>query len=448
MTDFLSGIFDTKRIYVTLFAVLSILSLLFIPTISVAQNAFTGKSEKEKPKKLSKEEYERKVIENILAQIETLFAKVPPDYKGMADLYMILFQEFSRTTQGKMSAWEAYELYRKAKKWDLATASLMSIMSVYGYQETMDNPLDMNQPVTLRATARVEMGRLYAEKGDFLTAIEIARSVPNQYPGVIVGMFSGEKTYYGRVEVICALDSANYAERTNKHNQAILLLLDLLRGYPEEKIGKLHGSENVQSAIVKLTRKIVTAMPAANVKKIMTYQELEDLCNDRLALARILLYKAEVFKDSYKKPYSNQQKIEDALILYGNLLKRYPEVIDHAPKGMMPLSVVAIRHIRELFAEKKKDNDRALYELSTIANHYRKKGDPPSRTIAAYALYYSGMIHYKLMKNPQQAAYDFEILLKTYPEVWEYPSPKTAEKKPKLADYVKKVLKRANEERY
>lgn len=442
----LAGTIDDKR-FGALFAGLAILSLFFLSSVSLAQSPVPGNYKEQKPKKLTKEEYERQMIEKILVQIEQLHARVPPDYKGMADLYMILFREFPQTIQGKMSAWEAFELYRKAKKWNDATAALASILSVYGYRETLDNPLDETKPVFLRATARVELARLYAQKGDLLTAIEIARSIPNQYPGVIVGMFSGDKTYYGRVEVICGLDSVKYSLLTRKHNQATLLLLDLLRDYPKEKIGRIHGEESVQPAIAKMSRDIVVSMPAAESKKIVTYQELEKLCDDRLALARLLIYKAQVYEESYKTLFSTQ-RIEDALNQYQALIKKYPEVIDHSPTGQMPMAVAALRHIRILFTEKKHDNTRALYELSTIAIKASKLDDPASRAIGAYARFYSGMTHYQNMKNPQQAAYDFELLLKRYPEVWEYPSPNTTETKPKLADFVKKVLKRVTIERY
>jgi tetratricopeptide (TPR) repeat protein len=296
----------------------------------------------------------------------------------------------------------------------------------------------------MRATARLELAKLHAERGDLLSAAAIARSVPNQFPGVIVGRFSGEESYYGSVETICMLESARFSILSGQYNRAMLLLLDLIRGHPGEQIGALAMKLDLEYMAVRMANEAITKMPASESKRIALYEELQDACRGKLAKAKLLFFRAEQWMKTYRK-LGNLQRIDDALAEYRKVLSQFPDVIEPTVDNEMLLSVAAIRQIRKLFIVEAKDPKRALYELSRIEQEYEKKETPEAKTIAAYARYYNAMVSYQNMKNYRQAIYDLEILLEKYPGVMEYPSPRGEKTKFPLERHIRKVIEEIRE---
>lgn len=424
----------------TAFKVLFSICLLFIlVALAAAQTPDPGKSETDKDENLSQMEKNHRLIKIFLDRIRGLSRQHPPDYKAMAEIYIVIFNSFHDYEQGKLAAWEAYELYSKIKDYDNATAVLTLILSMYSYKETMENPLDESMPISLRATARVELGRTYAQMGDVYTALGIARTVPIQYPGVYVGRFSGEKTYYGKVEHICALDSVEFSIETRNYNQSMILLIELIKNNHGTQIGTLFGKIDLEARAVELGRRAITTMPASEGKRISLFDEMAEVSKSSLALSRIHFYKADMFIDSYEKT-GIQNRIDEALTQYKELLK-FTETDENTPHGQMPVPIAAVIKIRKLFTHHLKDNDRALYELGAIESSFGGYDTPFSQSIAAYAEYYRGMVCYQEMQNHKQAIYFLETLMRKYPDVLQYPLLKTADPKPKLVDHVRKMIK-------
>lgn len=397
---------------------------------------------KEKPKKLTQEDKHRLVITSILEQIKEMRNATPPDYKGMVVQYMALFEIFPKQESGKMAIWEAFEISREQNDYTQATAGLATIMGVYGYNETMANPLDENLPVHIRATARIELARLYATQGDLLTALSISRSVPNQYKGVIVGRFSGDQTYYGKVEVIAGLDSAHYAFVTGNFNQAMLLLLELIRAQHGQEVGRIYGKRNAEVEAIEIADKVIQKMPASESKRIAMYQELADTATDRLTLGLLPFFRANQYIRTFKEQ-GNLQRIQDAQNEYHRVLNDFSDVINPTIQGEMPLCVLAVDRIRLLLVETAKRPKEAVAELYRLEDSY--KDSKNSKMISAYCRYHAAMIAYKNLQNYQQAIYDLEVLLEQYPGVLDYPSPQKEKIKPTLAQRVKKVLPKIHE---
>jgi tetratricopeptide (TPR) repeat protein len=400
------------------------LAILFaIPTV--------GTAAKKKP---TKEEKQRIAIERLMAEISELRNQTPPNLFGAAEKFLVLFELFPHSEQGKMAAWEAYGLYRQIEDMTNATATLSRIMGVYKFNDAMANPLDPTMPVALRATARVELARTYAARGDTRTATQIARSVPNQYPGATVGRFAGEQTFYGRVDLICGLDAAKFANLSGEHNQAMILLLDLLRQYPTERIGTDRGLRNIDVAAIELGREAIVRMPASLVKRLALLQELDDASRSPLAGAKIELFRAEQSLEAYKSQI-DPRRIEDAIERYKNIILKYPEVLDPRPDGDYLPAVEAVGLIRKVLIVQVREPKRAIAEMYAL-----EKSNSANPTIAAHARYYAALVAYQNMHNYQQAEYDLELLLERYPNVPTYPAPKDSTNGPTLAETVKKLL--------
>ncbi len=422
---------------ISFFAVLLFLSVSY----SLFANEEAGKEEKShKDRKLTKIEIDHLIIKGHLEKIRKLREATPVDHKAIAETYILIFNKFHAYEQGKMAAWEAYEIYVSIKDYTNATALLTMIMSVYGYEGTMENPLDKSMPVSLRATARIELAKLYAKRGDLLTALSISRSVAIQHSGVYVGRFSGEKTYYGKVEIISTLQSIRFSLKSKNYNQGFLTLLDLIRNNKGEVIGNLYGKVDLEAVAVELGRDIIVRMPASQGKSLSLFRELAGGVKSRLALSRVHFYRAGFFIDAYKKTRV-AQRLEESLLEYKILIARFPDVVEQTEYGHMPAGIAAIIEIRDLFVTHGKDNNRALYELSTIEKEHIAKEDPFAKTIAAYASYYKSMVFYQQMGNYKQAIYFLEVLASKYPDVLMYPVSKTKKPSPKLVEHVQKMIK-------
>lgn len=432
----------------TLLPVLIILffvgALTLFPNAGICADQKLKSDSAAKKKKPSKEELERQYIQAIISRINKLNSKTPPDYSGMAKNYMHLFERYPDYLQGKMAVWEAYEIYLKTREYISATATLTRIMSVYGYSETMENPVASDMPIAMKATARFELARLYAVQGDVLTAKSIARSVPNQFPGANVGRFSGEDTYYGAVEVICALEAARFAVQSKNYNQAIILLFDLIRNHKGQKIGRIDRQLDLEAEAVIIADKAIVAMQASEGKKVSIYDDFANAVTSDLADSRILFYKSRLFIKTYIT-LASVQRIEDAFVVLKAIVDKYPNVTEIYPQGDMPVAVAAIRELRVLFIVHAKDPVRALGVFADIEAEQSKIDTPQAKIIGAYARYYSALVNFQNMHNYQQTIYELEILLEKYPGILEYPSPRDKTVKPLLADHVRTVLKKAHD---
>ena len=393
------------------------------------------KQMKSKKKFLTQEEKQRMVIEELQKRVDFYRNQTPPDYGNMALQYVTLMEFYPFTVHGKMAAWEAYDLFRKAKDYNGAMAQLSRIMDVYGYNQTIANPYDPEQPVLMRATARIEMGRFYAERGDFFTAAEIAQSVPNQYPGVVVGRFSGEATYYGKVEIVSAMDIARFNIKTADFNAAVLAMIELVRKYKDATIGDMHGKRSMESAAIEIVREAVRKMPASENKRMSVYQEVYDELKDRAAMAKVMFYQAQIYIDTFKET-GNEKRIEEALSLYQTALERYPDAVEVYSKGSMLMAVEALRGIRSMYVDKLKNPKRGVMMLYEIERKYAKTHRP----VAAYARYYAALTLGQNVTNYEQAIYDLEILKRDYPEVIVYPTKADQDPVP-LSVHADKVIK-------
>ena len=391
-------------------------------------------------KPVTKAEKEKAFLQSILDRIERLREQQPPDLKKMAQLYLLLFERYPDTELGKVSAWEAYDLFVKAGLLTDAEASLGRIMSIFQVGDTMKNPHDPSRNVSIRATARLELARLYDKKGDSRTALDIARRVPDQFPGQLVGRFSGTNTYYGKVEAVCVLDAARFAIRGGSPNQAIWMLTDLLRALPREKVGTVWGERFVDVQAGRIGRDAVLAMAASDSKRLAIYQELQEASLSDRARAKILMYRGELYEKGYERT-GQVGHMEQAHQAYREVIERYPQVVEPVNAQTTLLSIEALRAIRSLFADKAKDPKRAVAVLSGLAQQYETK----QPVVAAYALYYVALVNYRNVNNYRQALADLERLLAKFPDVPAYPISDGEGEKPKLADQVQKAMTKIRE---
>jgi tetratricopeptide (TPR) repeat protein len=225
--------------------------------------------------------------------------------------------------------------------------------------------VNADAPIVLRASARVELARLYALQGDFLTGVSISRSVPNQFPGVWVGRFSGEKTYFGKVEVICALDAARFAQKSGNYHQAMLLIFDLLRDHKSEKVGSLHGMTDLQYLAVLSGRNAIVKLSTAEYQRISKFQDLSNACTSPLAKAKLQFFIADQFIETFST-LGNVHRISDALSQYKKIIRQFPKVVEPSSIGDILLSVEAVRKVRVLMIDHAKDSRRGIYELTEI----------------------------------------------------------------------------------
>ena len=424
---------DRRAHWPTVFGISVLLVMLCagLPSIGAAQN-----SALKAPR--TPADIEKAFLVEIQKKIEALRAQTPPDYAAMANLYWSLFERYPNSMQGKMSAWEAYDLYRQGKDHTRVSAVLTKIMAVYSPNAEMANPQDSDKPIHIRASARVALSRLYAEQNNPLTALQIAQSVPSQFPDTTVGLFSHSGSYYGAVEVVCALDATRFSMQAGNYNPATFAVLELIREFQGKQIYTDHGPVDVEIEAIKIGNDAIGKLTDSALKKLDYFRELEQAATSPLAKTKTLFYRAEIQQDRYKAA-QDYMRLEEAFVIYQEVLKRFPDVLESGSTGQMLLSVAAIRDIRKLFTKKINDPKRAIYELTQIAQEYKAKDTPNHDTIAAYAMYYAAMVNYRNLKNSAQALYNLDDLIENYPEVLVYPIP-AGDTKPKLVDHIQTLL--------
>ncbi|MCB9479566.1 MAG: tetratricopeptide repeat protein [Deltaproteobacteria bacterium] len=374
-------------------------------------------------------------IESVQTRIREAYKQNPPPYEDIAAMYDEIFAIAPHQQAGKAAVWESYVLYRRAGDSSAALSTLSKIYAFYPYDTTMDNPVDPEHPINMRATADIERAGLYSESlGSPMTAVEQMQSISVRYPGTYVGLTDEERSYAGPVDVIVMLKFVDALYNSGQYNQAVLKLRELLGKYAGQKVGDAGGLREIDWLAARHMDKIIDKIPATTTKKLVELEELAKLTTSDLALAEILFTRAKIYEERFVelKGSGDLAQAEEA---YRGIITQYAELRYETYEGEQAVGPRAVAAMMRLYTEKAKRPERAL-NLALELEKIGQKADPTGAT-SAYARLHRGALYLNELNNPQQAITTFRGFGEDFPAVVVYPH---REKSPELLFEVAKRL--------
>jgi len=387
----------------------------------------------------SKDEVQE-AVRRMQQRIEQIRKEDPNNSFAVAAQYKVLFERFPRTIEGKMAAFEVYEIHRKAKRQQLALGTLALILTVYKDYETLINPLASDKPIGICATAQIEMASMYSEDlGTPLIALETLSRIPYRYPNQQVGILAGDRQYQGRAEVIALWHTSRVQTAMGEPSNAIMTLRELCSTYPKEEVMVAEGKvlKVTELALHEVHRSLSASMGGLP-RQLSDLSEFESLIRTPEDKVYMLFIKGELTLDAFVK-FKTSGLAEEACGYYLQVIDKFPALeIERGNIKRRP-AVEAMERIARVYEDYMGNPDHAVVELDRLYSRFASINEG---SLAPYALFIEAEVQHR-HNNLEDASRNFLKVKNIAGNALLYPSVKGQESTltQKADEYTKEIEK-------
>ncbi|MCZ7585760.1 MAG: hypothetical protein M5R36_21875 [Deltaproteobacteria bacterium] len=387
----------TRRRFPVIVTAVILFLMLFPMTLHAENPAEEGASPQNDAKLKSKQ---AKIL-RVQEMISDAYAADEPDLLAIGNMYEAIFALLPNDQQGKMAVWEAFHVYRKAGDRTRAMSMLRTIYAAYNYDSVMENPLDDEHPLHMHGSADVEQADLYRTMFDQpLSAVGQLKGLPVRRAGVYVGIIDGDRTYFGHVDVIGPLKTAEAHRSAKQYNAAIMDLRGVLEDQTVRWVGDALGVRDLEWIVMKRLGEILDEMPATMTKKIVELGEMDKLVRSKLAHAEAHFVRAALFETKARETM-NSGDIAQAEADYRAVVDDSADLKYLTKRGDELMGPRAVAALARLFTVTFDRPQRAVQVLEDVEKSLRDR--PEATDARAYARYHLAYVLAKNIGNVEQA---------------------------------------------
>ncbi|MDP8222495.1 MAG: hypothetical protein P9L99_03980 [Candidatus Lernaella stagnicola] len=380
-------------------------------------------------------------LDTAMQRIEKLKSATPQDIDALHEAYLVLFENFSARQQAKEAIFDLFALLEKAGRKAEALAVLARIESVYQDHETMAYPGHNAWRVALVATAKIEEAYLYAEAmNNPYQAIDTLKQTTARHSEQNVGVAGEDRHYFGRVEIICALETARYRVATGQANLASTDLLSVVRQWGGADVLVAGVPQTAAVAAVRRLPEVLGAMPASLPKKGRVLDTFAQTTVPEEARAWLGFVRAATFFQHAQK-WRAKGAFADGAETLREIIRHHRTVMLVDETGKEPAGIKAMRRLRDAELLVLRNTVQAAQSLEEFRAKFGK--NKADRLFAGYATLFLAELEFDFRKNAPAA---FQLFMRVADDFGDLPLyPQMGDDEKTIAAHAKLWAKRAQE---